>query len=340
MRIIRAPRQGHFTIVPNETARDRSLTYKALGLLVELLSHDDGWETSAERLAARAKEGRDSIQTAMKELEQHRYMLRKKQRTAKGRWEWTHFVYDVPQPADEDPDGARLSPVDNPPAPPTPTPVDNPAGPNPSQVIHNPSEVSEQQTSRSEPSGDSPVTDNPSPDGPLTVEPAAVDQSRATRPRKPRPSKEASSKKTITNTPPPDPPQSGSVIPSRVDPVEEGIREVLHKLPAGLLPRSAGQMEAFHEALAPYLTSGWSPEDIIVRAAYEPVPTQVHSPAGFLRQRLANLSVEPPRTRASIDWCGECDESNRWREEETTGRPYKCPNCHPSFAHTPGTSTA
>lgn len=334
MRIIRAPRQGHFTIVPNETARDRGITYRALGLLVELLSHEDGWETSADRIAARAQEGKAAIRTVLNELEEHHYLLRKKERGTDGRYEWTWFIYDVPQPEDADPDGAQA-----------PAPVDSPAGTSPSagvdnsgaEVIHSPTERQSPQNRRSEPES----TQRPMDDPPM-VEPPAVqpvvedsgmaDQPPVSQPRPTSPHKKGSFQKTITNTPPPKPPAPDAVGAGPDPEVEDGIREILRLLPTPLLPRSKGQMDAFCEALTPYLLTGWTPEVIASRAGFEPIPEQVHSPAGFLRQRLANLRVEAPATPKSLPWCGECDQTNRWRESPTTGQPFKCPQCHPSFA--------
>lgn len=329
MRIIRAPRQAHFTIIPNETARDRNLSYRAAGLLVELLSHEDGWETNAERLAARAKEGRDAIRKALNELEAHHYMSRKKQRTPQGTWVWTQFVFDVPQPkSDTDPDRAHLSVVDNSDEAKSKAPVDS--APAPVQPVD---KAAKAQVS---PATDNPLTvltpspDNPSPESPTTVDQGAADQSPVRRQRIPRAQKEASPKKTNKNTPPPEVPHA-NIPGGTIDPVEVGIQEVLRRLPSSLQPRSAGQSEAIRDALIPHLLAGWTPEQIIERAAFEPIPQPIHSPAGFVRQRLATLAL-PPTTRQSLPWCGECDEKNRWREELDTGRPFKCPVCHPSLA--------
>lgn len=334
MRIIRAPRQGHFTIVPNETARDRGITYRALGLLVELLSHEDGWETSADRIAARAQEGKAAIRTMLNELEEHHYLLRKKERGTDGRYEWTWFIYDVPQPEDADPDRAKpSSPVDNSVAPSVPPVVDNVRG----EVIHNATGDPQQQNRRSAPESsqrsmdDSPVAEPPM-DDPVMDDSGLADQSPVSHPRPTGLHKKGSFQKTTTNTPPPKPPAPDAVGAGPDPEVEDGIREILRLLPTPLLPRSKGQMDAFCEALAPYLLTGWTPEVIAARAGFEPIPEQVHSPAGFLRQRLANLRVEAPATPKSMPWCGECDEKNRWREHPDSGQPFKCPECHPSFA--------
>lgn len=323
MKIIRAPRQGNFTIIPNETLRDRNLTYRALGLLAELLSHDDGWETNAERLAARAKEGRDSIRTALNELREHRYMVTRKSRTALGTWEWSHFVYDSPQPVDNDPDASPISPVDN--------DRRTPAG----EVINSPTAAFAQvSATTSFPSMENPVTAIPSAEEPTVDSHTEAGQPPVLRQRSLRRSKEGSPKKTDKNTPPPEPAPAVARPPhaSPEPEVEEAMQQILRHLPGVLLPRSAGQMDALIEAVTPHVLAGWTAAQIVERAAYEPLPEQVHSPAGFLRQRLAPLSLKPPLTRTSFSWCGECEERTRMREDPETERPYRCPGCHPRRA--------
>ncbi|MBD3004879.1 helix-turn-helix domain-containing protein [Streptomyces sp. 5-10] len=66
-----------YTRVANEAARDRRLSYRASGILLELASHAEGFTTSVAALASRAQEGRKAIDVALKELEQHGYLTRK-----------------------------------------------------------------------------------------------------------------------------------------------------------------------------------------------------------------------------------------------------------------------
>lgn len=340
MRIIRAPRQGHFTIVPNETARDRDLTYRALGLLVELLSHEDGWETSADRIAARAQEGRAAIRTVLTELEDHHYLKRQKERTVQGRYEWTWFIYDVPQRGNVDPDIPPTRPVDNPADRASTPPVDKiPSGSADQSASHGTS-----QNRRSEPeSKNPPVVQPPMDDPPLDHSPTEspslansplADQSPVSQQSGNGLHKKPLSQNTITNTPPPKPPapDATAAAPGPNPEVAELIEDVIRRLPDAVRPRSKGQREAFAEALTPYLLTGWTPEVIAARAGYEPIPERVHSPAGFLRQRLATLRVEAAATPRTLPWCGQCDQTNRWREHAETGQPYKCPECHPSLA--------
>jgi len=73
--------------VSNETAQQRRLSWRAKGLLVDLLSFPDGYNITFDRLMAAAKacgdpdvEGRDAMRRAMQELERKGYL--KHQRVA------------------------------------------------------------------------------------------------------------------------------------------------------------------------------------------------------------------------------------------------------------------
>ncbi|NUP47252.1 MAG: hypothetical protein HOW97_08050 [Catenulispora sp.] len=98
-----------FTIIPNGTLRDERLSYCARGVLAELLSRPENWETNADSISERARkhrdvvgEGRRAIRAAFAELEAAGYMVRKRERVPKGQKGGGDFVtvlevYDVPQ---------------------------------------------------------------------------------------------------------------------------------------------------------------------------------------------------------------------------------------------------
>ncbi len=69
---VRNRARENFTIISNDTLRDKRLSFKALGLLVELLSHNDQW-TVIKDACERDSDGEKAIASAFKELETHGY---------------------------------------------------------------------------------------------------------------------------------------------------------------------------------------------------------------------------------------------------------------------------
>ncbi|MDZ7933085.1 MAG: hypothetical protein U5N21_24890 [Rhodococcus sp. (in: high G+C Gram-positive bacteria)] len=88
--------QDHFTIVPNGWLRDARLSRRARGLLFELMSHEPGWETSAERLAKAGTEGVAALKAALKELEACGYLVRETTRDGRGRLTGTRYIITDP----------------------------------------------------------------------------------------------------------------------------------------------------------------------------------------------------------------------------------------------------
>lgn len=101
----RRPDTG-FTIMANETIRDATLSYKARGLLLYLLSLPDDWTVSSEHLArVSTRDGRDAVRTGLAELEAAGYLKRWRHQDDRGRWVNESIVYDRPQHGE--------NPVDN-----------------------------------------------------------------------------------------------------------------------------------------------------------------------------------------------------------------------------------
>lgn len=69
-----------FTRIPNAWVRDRRLSLKAIGLLVQLLSHSPGWRVSVASLATNNDCGVELIRSAMKELIDAGYIRRRQER--------------------------------------------------------------------------------------------------------------------------------------------------------------------------------------------------------------------------------------------------------------------
>jgi hypothetical protein len=104
MSIIRSPRLAQdFTIISNATVRDSRLSYRASGVLADLLSRPDNWRTDSVALsrARPSGEGRDAVRKALAELETHGYIVRTKVRDDLGRWSTASMVYDTPRSPEE-----------------------------------------------------------------------------------------------------------------------------------------------------------------------------------------------------------------------------------------------
>jgi hypothetical protein len=96
--IIRSPRlESNFSIMSNAVIRDSRLSYRARGVLLEILSRPDNWRVSGDSLARTGKEGRDAILTALKELRDCGYIKTETKRLENGRFETNNYVYDTPQ---------------------------------------------------------------------------------------------------------------------------------------------------------------------------------------------------------------------------------------------------
>lgn len=78
------PSVDQYTTIPNAWLRDRNMTRRARGLLVELLSHREGWSVTVESLVRTGKEGKAAISRDLRELEELGYLRREQARTKTG----------------------------------------------------------------------------------------------------------------------------------------------------------------------------------------------------------------------------------------------------------------
>ncbi len=94
----------------NSAHRDYRLSWRARGLLGELLSYQDGWDTTVDKLVAKAREqgnateGRAAMRAAVAELAEIGYVRYIREMDEKGHWTTVMSVCDVPQP---EPDARR-----------------------------------------------------------------------------------------------------------------------------------------------------------------------------------------------------------------------------------------
>lgn len=106
---------SHFTQIPNAYLRDSRLSYKARGLLAELMSHTPGFEVSRERLAANGADGDRAIRSAIAELEAVGYLERQQSRDDLNRFGAAIWVTKDPESLANTP-SVRFAPAGNAPA--------------------------------------------------------------------------------------------------------------------------------------------------------------------------------------------------------------------------------
>lgn len=77
-------------------SQNRELSFRALGLHTYLMSMPEGWRISSDRVAAKSLEGRDSVQTALRELEAANLYKVVRTRGPGGKFVTYGVVYAVP----------------------------------------------------------------------------------------------------------------------------------------------------------------------------------------------------------------------------------------------------
>ncbi|MGW5691297.1 helix-turn-helix domain-containing protein [Streptomyces asiaticus] len=88
---------ARYTIVGNHLTQHRELSLTAIGLGAHIQSLPDGAQVDIRTLAAKFPEGRGRIAAALRELEQHGYLERVRERTSEGRIVTRTFSYNAPE---------------------------------------------------------------------------------------------------------------------------------------------------------------------------------------------------------------------------------------------------
>ncbi len=98
-KIRRGKIDSHFTILSNEVLRDSRLSYKARGLLAYMLSFSEDWIFYTKKLTDDSeKDGRESVNTGLKELIKYGYLIKEQKRNSDGRFDTVEWVlFETPQ---------------------------------------------------------------------------------------------------------------------------------------------------------------------------------------------------------------------------------------------------
>ncbi|MBQ8013868.1 MAG: hypothetical protein IJ257_05690 [Treponema sp.] len=98
---VKQHRKDNFTILDNTCIRDIRLSWKSKGLHTYLMSLPEDWKICLSDLINRSLDGRDSVTSAIKELESLGYMQRDVKRTEKGCFKnFCYMVFESPRNSD------------------------------------------------------------------------------------------------------------------------------------------------------------------------------------------------------------------------------------------------
>ena len=92
MAIIRVEKTKDYTTMSNYHFREKDMSLKAKGLLSLILSLPEEWDYTLAGLAMLCKDGKDSVRTALTELEEFGYVETARVRDEKGRLKGTEYI--------------------------------------------------------------------------------------------------------------------------------------------------------------------------------------------------------------------------------------------------------
>lgn len=116
MAVFKVNANKNYTVMSNYHLQDKNLSLKAKGLLSYMLSLPSDWDYSVNGLAAKLKENKTAVQSALKELEDAYYLKRTKIKDEKGQFDYIYDIYEKPymqiqyadSPAEEKPQTENL----------------------------------------------------------------------------------------------------------------------------------------------------------------------------------------------------------------------------------------
>ena len=92
MAVFRVPKIENFTMMSNHHLRNKKLSLKAVGLMSKILSLPDEWDYSLKGLAKLNADGIDGVRSAVQELEDAGYIIRRQRRDKNGRMAQSEYL--------------------------------------------------------------------------------------------------------------------------------------------------------------------------------------------------------------------------------------------------------
>ena len=116
--VIKVHKTKGYTVMSNHHLREKEMGLKAKGLLSLMFSLPEDWDYSIAGLVTLSKDGKDSVMTALKELEHFGYLVRTRLTDELGRFNgYDYDIYEEPNPTipKEETPYAEKPNMDNPP---------------------------------------------------------------------------------------------------------------------------------------------------------------------------------------------------------------------------------
>ncbi|WP_432111632.1 hypothetical protein [Streptomyces sp. YPW6] len=332
-----------YTIISNRLSQHRGLSLLAIGLGTYIQSLPDGWRIGVKALAARFPESEVRIAAALRELEQHGFLRRTRERVGGGRLATRTESYNHPEAAVRGRGRGRgrpAAPVVPAAATAVPVAAAGPAGgPAPEPVREpepEPVRVPEPESARVP----EPEPESESARVPESVR-VAVLESEPVRAPLPEPEPE----------PVPVPVPVPALVPAaapgpRLVPTPTAPRKPRVPLPApqrpteGLYAAAAGLLAGLHRTaplfllseedvrglvpgVAAWLERGARPDAVRAAITDDP-PVPLRHPAKLLRHRLATLIPPPPPAAVPVVPLQNCDDCDRAFRSSVPGRCRGC----------------
>ncbi len=93
MAVFRVERTNNYTVMSNYHLRDKTISFKAKGLLSMLLSLPEDWDYTLAGLARISLEGKDAVRAAVVELEKAGYIHRSQTTDKAGKFGSNEYIH-------------------------------------------------------------------------------------------------------------------------------------------------------------------------------------------------------------------------------------------------------
>lgn len=98
MSVMRVNKTANYTVLSNYHFKEKGMSLKAKGLLSLMLSLPEDWNYSVSGLVKLSKDGKDSVMSALAELEKFGYLVRYRTTDQMGRFSGVEYdIYEQPQ---------------------------------------------------------------------------------------------------------------------------------------------------------------------------------------------------------------------------------------------------